>query len=269
MMQTFTRRQSGLSIVELLVALLLSMILITGVLQVFLSSRQTYTTTESLARTQENGRFALEFIAQSARQAGYLEPYLLTTKPRPVAESNCNWPTSADAHCSTNGAASDRVTFLMQPPLIKDDPSSTGKRRDCAGNEIAENTVIANTFHIAAANADNPYPSLACTTFKVDTPDTYQTVRLVDGVENLQLLYGISTSGDPLSVNQYVSADRVGNWSEVSAIRIAVLANSMNRVAAGDETPRNFVLLDSRVNAPDDGVARQVFSSTIRFHNLH
>lgn len=268
MMHIDSRNQSGLSIVELMVALLLSSILIGGVLQVFLSSNRTYAMTEALARTQENGRFALEFIAQSARQAGYLEPYLLTTKPLPLARTNCNWPSSADAHCTAN-AVSDQVTFILQPPLVQDDPTSAATRRDCAGNVVAEDTVIANTFHILPADANNPSPSLACTTFDIADPTNFTPpVRLVDGIENLQLLYGESTSGDLQSANQFVSADRVTNWANVSAIRVAVLANSMNRVAGDASAVRNFTLLDTRFNAPDDGMARQVFTTTIRFHNL-
>ncbi|MGQ7815620.1 PilW family protein [Metapseudomonas furukawaii] len=267
-MHLYSRYQSGLSIVELLVALLLSSILVGGVLQVFLSSNRTYATTEALARTQENGRFALEFIAQNARLAGYLEPYLLTTKPLPLAQPNCNWPSSADVHCTIN-AATDQVTFILQPPLIRDDPNIAATRRDCAGNSVAEDTVIANTFHILPADDNNPFPSLACTTFSIDDPTAFTpAVRLVDGIENLQLLYGESTSGDPQSVNRFVSADRVSDWANVSAIRVAVLANSMGRTANDANAPRNFTLLDTRVNAANDGQLRQVFTTTIRFHNL-
>ncbi|QEY61309.1 hypothetical protein FXN65_04300 [Metapseudomonas lalkuanensis] len=268
MKQIKYRHQAGVTIVELMIALLLSTILIGGVLQVFLSSSRTYSMAESLARTQENGRFALEFIAQSARQAGYLEPYLLINKRLPLADTNCNWPSTADAHCTANGASSDQVAFVLQPAEIKDDPTSTARRRDCAGNDVAEDTVIANVFHIAAADANNRYPSLACTTFDVTDPTTFQTVRLVDGVENLQLLYGVSTSGDPQSVNQFVSANRVTNWSSVSAVRIAVLASSMTRASGDAANPSEFTLLDARVTAPNDGLTRQVFTTTVRFHNL-
>ncbi|MFC4864522.1 PilW family protein [Pseudomonas sp. JS3066] len=262
------RHQAGVTIVELMISLLLSTILIGGVLQVFLSSSRTYSMAEALARTQENGRFALEFISQSARQAGYLEPYLLTSKRLPLAEPNCNWPSTADANCTSNGATSDKVTFILQPPEMKDDPASAARRRDCAGNDVAEDTVIANVFHIAAADANNPYSSLACTTFNVTDPSAFQTVRLVDGVENLQLLYGMSTSGDPQSVNQFVSANRVTDWSSVSAVRIAVLASSMNRASNDAANPQEFTLLDARITAPNDGLARQVFTTTVRIHNL-
>ncbi len=60
------RQQLGLSLVELMVALVLGLVLMTGIIQVFLSSRQTYASNEAMARMQENGRFALEFISRSA-----------------------------------------------------------------------------------------------------------------------------------------------------------------------------------------------------------
>lgn len=65
------KRQYGLSLVELMVAMALSLLLILGVVQIFLSSKQTYTTNNALSRLQESGRFALEFMAYDIRNAGY------------------------------------------------------------------------------------------------------------------------------------------------------------------------------------------------------
>ena len=64
-------RQMGLSLIELMVAMLISLILLGGVLQVFLSSKDMYRTNTAVARVQEAGRFATEFIAFDVRQAGY------------------------------------------------------------------------------------------------------------------------------------------------------------------------------------------------------
>lgn len=63
--------QKGLSLIELLIAMALSLLLIAGVLQIFLSSKQTYVTTSALSRVQENGRFASEFLAFDIRNIGY------------------------------------------------------------------------------------------------------------------------------------------------------------------------------------------------------
>ena len=61
----------GFSLVELMVALLIGLIISIGVVQIFSATRTTYQMDESLARAQENGRFALEFLAQDIRHAGY------------------------------------------------------------------------------------------------------------------------------------------------------------------------------------------------------
>lgn len=61
----------GFTTVELLVAVALSLFLLAGVLQVFVSSKQAYRTNDALARMQESGRFALDMIARDVRLAGY------------------------------------------------------------------------------------------------------------------------------------------------------------------------------------------------------
>jgi len=57
--------------VELMVALAVGMFLMAGVLQIYLGSRQSFRTQESLSRLQENGRFALMFMEQDIRIADY------------------------------------------------------------------------------------------------------------------------------------------------------------------------------------------------------
>ena len=65
------RRQQGLSLVELMVALLIGLILLAGVFQIYLSGRQSAHAQEDLARMQENGRYAMDLITRDLRRAGY------------------------------------------------------------------------------------------------------------------------------------------------------------------------------------------------------
>jgi len=64
--------QRGFSVVELMVAVTLSMILMAGVLSIFASSKVTYLSNEKTARLQENGRMALDMIVRDIRAAGYM-----------------------------------------------------------------------------------------------------------------------------------------------------------------------------------------------------
>lgn len=64
-------RAAGFSLVELMLALVLGLVVVTGIVQLFLSNSQTYNVLNGQARMQENARFALEIISRSARSAGY------------------------------------------------------------------------------------------------------------------------------------------------------------------------------------------------------
>jgi len=63
--------QTGLSLIEIMISLLIGAFLLGGVLQIFIGSKQTYRMQENLSRLQENGRFALDFIGRDLRMAGY------------------------------------------------------------------------------------------------------------------------------------------------------------------------------------------------------
>ena len=64
--------QSGLSLVELMIAITLGLFLLTGVVQVFLSSKNVYTSQQAMSRVQEAGRLAIDFMAKDIRMAGYM-----------------------------------------------------------------------------------------------------------------------------------------------------------------------------------------------------
>ncbi len=64
-------RQYGVTLVELMVAMVVSIILLTGVSSIYFSSKRSYQVQEEFARMQENAHFAFQFITQDIRQAGY------------------------------------------------------------------------------------------------------------------------------------------------------------------------------------------------------
>ncbi|MFN2308476.1 MAG: PilW family protein [Gammaproteobacteria bacterium] len=66
------RTQTGLSLVEIMIAMVIGLILTAGVIQLFIGSKQTYRFQDGLSRTQENARFALEALNSDIRMAGNL-----------------------------------------------------------------------------------------------------------------------------------------------------------------------------------------------------
>lgn len=63
--------QQGLSLIELMIAMLIGLLLILGVLQVFSASRVSYQLSEGMSRTQENSRFAIDMLQRDIRMAGH------------------------------------------------------------------------------------------------------------------------------------------------------------------------------------------------------
>jgi prepilin-type N-terminal cleavage/methylation domain-containing protein len=72
-------KQYGMTLIELMVALAIGMFLMIGAITVFMQSRTTFRVTESLARMQENGRFALEALEPDIRMAHYWGLSTMTT----------------------------------------------------------------------------------------------------------------------------------------------------------------------------------------------
>ncbi len=66
------RNTSGFSLVEIMIAMIISLVLMGGVIQVFLGSKQSYRTNEGIARMQENIRFAMGRLGEDLSTAGYM-----------------------------------------------------------------------------------------------------------------------------------------------------------------------------------------------------
>ncbi len=65
------RRMAGLSLVELMIAMVIGLVVMLGVVQVFAASRESYRLSEGMARVQENSRFAMDTLQRELRMAGH------------------------------------------------------------------------------------------------------------------------------------------------------------------------------------------------------
>jgi type IV pilus assembly protein PilW len=125
----------GFSVVELLVALALSLILLAGVMTLFANSRGAYETNERLARIQENGRFGLEQIVRDIRASGYPGCAKRTaTKPLVNALSSStsllwNFSVPVQGFEGASGTWSPALTA----PVITDNLDSDGTGADVDG----------------------------------------------------------------------------------------------------------------------------------------
>lgn len=87
MNNTANKSQLGMALIEIMIALLIGLFLLTGLYQIFISSKQSYRLSDGQSRLQENARYALEVLSHDIRLAGYLGCSGVTTS-NPVVIAN-------------------------------------------------------------------------------------------------------------------------------------------------------------------------------------
>jgi type IV pilus assembly protein PilW len=129
---------------------------------------------------------------------------------------------------------------------------------------------ISTLIYFVAENADTGVPSLFV------KENNFTPVELVDGVENMQILYGIDTGGAS-AIDTYVAAFPThddADWANVRSVRLALLMRSVDEIGAGDlDTNTHTLLFDEdgdplvQVGPENDRHLRRVVNTTIAIRN--
>ena len=132
------------------------------------------------------------------------------------------------------------------------------------GDDAAVSAIEAHIFFIApgaGTNNDGNNPLSLWRKKGLEAP-----VELVEGVENLQILYGIDTNNDSVP-NQYVGANFVPSWTDVITIRVTVIVNSIDNVGSTSLPSHGCAIQDCITGEAFDGLLRRAFSQTIMLRN--
>ncbi len=145
------RTQKGLSLVELMVAIVISSLLILGVTEIFSRSFFADRDNTELTFMQESGRLALEIIGQDARRAGY-QGCVASDTVTTFSPDNTSLPDAAVTTAGTNsltfryatpGTGCGTTALAFEPPITYTN-SNSGIRRN--GDPILDNASMAFTF---------------------------------------------------------------------------------------------------------------------------
>ena len=238
--------QSGMTLIEIMIALLIGAFLLGGVLQIFVSSKQTNRMQENLSRLQENGRFAMNFLTKDIRMAGYWGCLNPSAADVDIAGDNNNGAgTTADSIDDGTDTIILRGAFAQIPIGVCGTAVDT-----TAGYYTHASSTISYRIHDSVLE-------------KTDTGGNFQD--LIEGIENMQILYGADTNADN-APDYYVPAGTVGlNMAQVVSIRISLLARTIDDNLAAQTRLYNF----NGVNNidPGDRRIRRVFTSTIALRN--
>lgn len=339
------RNCRGLSMVELLVALALGLIITAAVMQMFLASKTTYRLQEALARVQENGRFAVGYLANDIRMAGYMgcsnvdrmEVNIIADPPSDYSFSSSTVVSGTDNVGTTNAwsavAGSDvlelrrgsnagvKLTGNMgaDNANIQISNNSPGFEAgdaifitDCSSADLFRATNVSagngqgNGSQVTIAHANNnnttnrlskaysadaevmafesvsyfirstgrttasgaAIPALFVSSRTAGTSGVVKTYELIEGVENMQLEYGMDTTGDR-AADVYRTANDIttANWSRVVSVRVNLLLRSIEETVAATSGAAAQQLTYNGSAVTADGRLRQVFSTVVAIRN--
>jgi type IV pilus assembly protein PilW len=332
--------QSGMTLIEIMIALLIGAFLLGGVLQIFIGSKQTNRMQEGLSRLQENGRFAMDFITKDIRMADFWGCLTgLTTITNNLDPSGTGYNTDiygfAQGITGTNGAAGSNSALDVPDTISMRGASNTGitvetpygpntssNIKISTNNGLAQGDIVlvsdcsqGDIFQISNANpntggiavhntgsatqpgnkntsnpgcpganahclskvyqGDAAIFKLSTTTYSIQNgaggqPSLYRKLdanaatELVEGIENLQILYGEDTDNDG-TANYYVPAGTAGlNMDQVVSVRISLLARTIDNNLAAAPLAYTY---NGATTTPGDRRLRRVFTSTIAIRN--
>lgn len=248
--QRMGRGEGGFSLIELMVAVVVSAIVMAGVIEIFINQRAGARVQNSLAELQENARYSLEQLSRVARMNGYQGDAPGAWVLGPLTQSNGGIKPLAGTNNDTSGSDTLTVTFMG---------SADGFIKDCQGNVVNATTTAINVFSISANS------ELQCAV-STDAGTTFQTLVLSPRVEAMDILYGEDTDSDD-SANSYLRATDVTDMDNVVSIRVAMLfaTTTDNLAAQVDGVART--LLDNVVPAANDRRLRRIVAATIKLRN--
>lgn len=117
----------------------------------------------------------------------------------------------------------------------------------------------------SAADGGKPIPTLKAV--ELSSSGTMSTTPLVEGIENMQIDFGIDGSGDGAPDGVYVTSPALADWPNVMALRVHLLARN-NESSAGHQDSKTYNLgLSGTTVATNDNFKRRVFSQLIRVVN--
>lgn len=164
-------RQSGFTIVEVLVALSIFLLILMGIMQVFEPSNLAYQTSQRKLNVQQNGRVAMDLMTRQIRMAGYFPENIDTNVANDQANSVeiASNTTLAVAGDLDGTGASSTFLFCLDNQGLKRVRGPRGNNTSyiCSGGDVLAESVTSLGFAYYDAN-NNPVPNPPTGPYQLD-----------------------------------------------------------------------------------------------------
>lgn len=264
-MRTFSNAQTGLSLIELLVALAISSFLVLGITQLYVDNKNSFLFNSAQIENQENSRYTFMILDQELSKVGY--------RRRPDQSFETAFPatsTGAPSDCSFSAGQAVALPSSGGGLCIRYQPRDRNDR-DCLGN-LPTSSAVPNTPYTDTSvvimekftvNADG---DLLCA---VGTNDA---LPVLSGLSDIQFEYGVGPATTDRLVDTYTATPAS---LPIRAIRYsALMASSLNVRKGGDSLTLSQWKTRYPSSTPntstsfDSGQLFQVAQGTITLRNL-
>lgn len=253
-MDTLNFRQKGFSLVELMVALVLSLFLIAGLFYSVLGDMKSYDSTRGTQELVTKSRMSIQYMRLYLQQAGFRD--LKQLKLNLALSQRNNW-SEGQVLRGFNAVSSGMATGVTNPldnsdiVTVRFSGAAEGIF-GCNGDQITSLDEHEITLYV---NTDN---ELIC--------DNGITEEILDNqIDNLRLLYGLSDSNS----YQYFTAAEIENnkkWNAVNRVKVGLLVSQ--QVQANHlNNSQIYQLFDRDISAANDTNYKKVITETVLIRN--
>ncbi|HYD97188.1 MAG TPA: PilW family protein [Noviherbaspirillum sp.] len=252
-------RRAGVTLVELMVSMAIGMLVVLAASALLVAAKTAYVTQSDRALVLDTGRYALDIIRRTVRQAALsdwdlawetaVEAGVLGIDARSLKATTEG--ISAPVPKSVNG--SDILAVRFSGAGVSDD--GDGSVLNCAGFGVGSKAATGvdrgwSIFYVAADSSGEP--ELYC---KYRGEDGWTAQAIARGVESFQVLYALDADGDgapdtvvnasaidamdgALTLSGRNAAERLAElrrkswWRKVAGVRVALLVRGAHPVAA-------------------------------------
>ncbi|EPJ54658.1 MAG: hypothetical protein OFPI_06210 [Osedax symbiont Rs2] len=236
------QKQTGFSLIELMIAMLLGVFLIGGLISVFIASSQNYRVQQALTQVQDKGRFAVKKMREDVQQAGFdLANTTIAVKYFPVAPAtSCAVGLAVFETNWDDGATNQTRCYYME------------------NSQLKRNQYITGTVPVAA-----------------------NAIVIIDGITQLDFSFAVDIDGgglDKVAGATYLAAASlvdspatVPSWLSVRAVRVEmIVVSDTANVTTAEQVLVNPFGKNPAVDytaAADDFRLFQAFSATYALRN--
>jgi type IV pilus assembly protein PilW len=218
------RSTRGFTLVELMVTLAIALFLIGGLLTVLQNVRGTYNNQAALTQLQDEQRFALTVLADVIQAGGYF-PDPVAWQPQTSLPASGNYVVG-QAFFGTHpgGAAADTIGIRYRTALNDGVIMCDGSTNTTTG----PTRLHVNQFSVVAPAGNVPGQLQCQVTDGITGANIDGPVTIVNGVQNLQVYYGVKRNPVPAdyNVDTYLTANQMnaanGDWGNISSVRVIV-----------------------------------------------